>query len=84
MGAAQMRREQELRQLVVDGVPLSLVKSGHWMIGSLHLFTASGRWLNEETGGRDRLHTCSMKEIVEREYYDRLGRRSAAAGSGSS
>jgi hypothetical protein len=43
MHTAQARREQELRQLVADGVPLRILgKSGHWIIGPLHIYTAVG------------------------------------------
>jgi hypothetical protein len=53
MHSAQARREQQLRQLVAEGVPLrTLGKSGHWIIGSLHIYTASGRWFSEATGQR--------------------------------
>lgn len=65
---AQARREQELCQLAMKGVPLyTLGKSGHWMLGPLHIFTASGRWLNEQTGHRGRLNSRSMKDLLESE-----------------
>jgi hypothetical protein len=57
MHPAQARREQQLRQLVVEGVPLrTLGKSGHWILGPLHIYTASGRWLSAATGRRGRLN----------------------------
>jgi hypothetical protein len=69
MQAAQARREQELRQLVREGVPLrALGKSGHWTLGPLHLYTASGRWLSEETGRRGRLQSQPMSQLIEVEY----------------
>ena len=53
MRVAQFRREQELRQLVLLGVPLrTRGKSGHWVLGPLHIYTYAGRWLNECTGER--------------------------------
>jgi hypothetical protein len=69
MHPAQARREQQLRQLVVEGVPLrTLGKSGHWIIGSLHIYTASGRWLSEATGRRGRLNGHPIRQIVKIEY----------------
>jgi hypothetical protein len=69
MHPAQARREQQLRQLVVEGVPLrTLGKSGHWIIGSLHVYTASGRWFSEATGQRGRLNSRSIRQIVNIEY----------------
>jgi len=69
MRRAQIRRELELRQLVVEGVPLCTHgKSGHWIIGPLHIYTSSGRWLNEETGRRGRLNGWPMRQIVSFEY----------------
>ena len=71
---AQARREQELSQLVLTGLPLrQLDRSGHWTLGSLHIFTASGRWFNEQTGRRGRLGSDAMSRIVEREYFNQLG-----------
>ena len=73
MRTAQLRREQELRQLVLKGVPLCTVgKSGHWKVGALHIFTGAGRWFNEQTGRRGRLNGESMSRILEREYYCQL------------
>jgi hypothetical protein len=69
MNLAQARREQQLRQLVAEGVPLrTLGKSGHWIIGSLHIYTASGRWLSEATGRRGRLNGHPIRQIVKIEY----------------
>jgi hypothetical protein len=69
MHPAQARREQQLRQLVVEGVPLRVLgKSGHWIIGPLHIYTASGRWLNAATGRRGRLNDHPIRQIVEIEY----------------
>jgi hypothetical protein len=69
MHPAQARREQQLRQLVAEGVPLrTLGKSGHWIIGSLHVYTASGRWFSEATGQRGRLNSRSIRQIVKIEY----------------
>jgi hypothetical protein len=69
MHFAQARREQQLRQLVAEGVPLrTLGRSGHWIIGSLHIYTASGRWLSEATGRRGRLNSHPMRQIVKIEY----------------
>jgi hypothetical protein len=69
MNPTQARREQQLRQLVVEGVPLhTLGKSGHWIIGSLHIYTATGRWFSEATGKRGRLSSHPIRQIVEREY----------------
>jgi hypothetical protein len=69
MHPAQARREQQLRQLVVEGVPLrTLGKSGHWIIGSLHIYTASGRWLSAATGKRGRLNGHPIRQIVKTEY----------------
>jgi hypothetical protein len=65
MHPAQARREQQLRQLVVEGVPLrTLGKSGHWIVGPLHIYAASGRWLNAATGRRGRLNDRSIRRIV--------------------
>src|SRR5579884_3481699 len=73
MRAAKARREQELYQLVTKGVPLCTVgKSGHWKVGALHIFTATGHWLNEQTGRRGRLNGHPMSRIVEREYFAHL------------
>lgn len=69
MHPAQARREQELRQLVVGGVPLRMLgKSGHWIIGPLHIYTASGRWVSEATGRRGRLNDHRVSRIIEMEY----------------
>jgi hypothetical protein len=69
MHPAQARREQQLRQLVLEGVPLrTLGKSGHWIIGPLHIYTASGRWLSEATGRRGRLNGHPIRQIVKIEY----------------
>ena len=69
MNPTQARREQQLRQLVAEGVPLhTLGKSGHWIIGSLHIYTATGRWFSGTTGKRGRLSSHPIRQIVEREY----------------
>ena len=69
MHAAQAQREQELRQLVDEGVPLRTQgKSGHWTIGPLHIYTAAGRWFSEQTGRRGRLHRQPIRQLVEAEY----------------
>lgn len=83
MQAAQVRREHELQYLVLKGVPLcTLGKSGHWMLGPLHIFTAAGRWFNEETGRRGRLNSDSMSRVVEREYFQQLCSKKSGACRG--
>lgn len=73
MHSAQARRERELRQLVMEGVPLrTLGKSGHWILGGLHIFTQSGRWFSETTGKRGRLYGRSMRQIIDSEYPRRV------------
>jgi hypothetical protein len=70
MNSAQARRELELNQLVSEGVPLrTLGKSGHWIIGPLHIYTATGRWFCEQTGRHGRLNGQRMRRILECEYY---------------
>jgi hypothetical protein len=65
---ARARREQELQLLAQEGVPLrALIKSGHWIIGPLHIYTASGRWFNEETEQRGRLGTEPIRHLLEKE-----------------
>ena len=62
------------------GVPLcALGKSGHWVLGPLHIFTASGRWFNEQTGRRGRLKGQSVSRIIEHEYYQQLCPEAAVA-----
>jgi hypothetical protein len=69
MHPAQARREQQLRELVAEGVPLrTRGKSGHWIIGSLHIYTSTGRWFSEATGQRGRLNGRSIRQIVKTEY----------------
>jgi hypothetical protein len=69
MQAAQERREQELRQLVLEGVPLRTQgKSGHWTLGPLHIYTAAGRWFSEQTGRRGRLNGQLMRQVIDAEY----------------
>jgi hypothetical protein len=69
MHPAQARREQQLRELVAEGVPLrTRGKSGHWIIGSLHIYTSTGRWFSEATGQRGRLNSRSIRQIVKTEY----------------
>jgi hypothetical protein len=71
MHSARARREQELRLLVLEGVPLrTLGKTGHWIVGSLHIYAASGRWFNEETGRRGRLNHLPMRRLIEREHRE--------------
>lgn len=66
MSSAQARRERELRQLAAEGVPLrTFGKSGHWLAGPLHIYTASGRWFHEGTGKRDRLNGARMRSLLE-------------------
>lgn len=70
MQPAKLRREQELRQLVLQGVPLrALGKSGHWIVGPLHIYTGAGRWFNEQTQRRGRLNDKPMHRIIEAECY---------------
>lgn len=69
MHASQARREQELRRLVLEGVPLCTQgKSGHWTIGPLHIYTAAGRWFSEGTGRRGLLMGQSMRRLIDAEY----------------
>jgi hypothetical protein len=69
MHIAQIRREHELRLLVIEGVPLRTSgKCGHWMLGPLHIYTACGRWFNQWTGRRGRLNRRPIREIIELEY----------------
>jgi hypothetical protein len=83
MNLAQARREQQLRQLVAEGVPLrTLGKSGHWIIGSLHIYTASGRWLSEATGRRGRLNGHPIRQILNIEYELRAAMGQAVDGIG--
>ncbi|MBV9081990.1 MAG: hypothetical protein JOZ62_04885 [Acidobacteriaceae bacterium] len=78
---SKSRREQELRQLAGDGVPLrTFGKTGHWAIGPLHIYTAAGRWLNEQTGRRGRLKRQNLRSLIEREYPDALSRTISAVG----
>ena len=68
MTSAQGRREQELILLAQKGVPLhALGKSGHWIIGQLHIYTAAGRWFHARTNMRGRLNHQPMEEIVQLE-----------------
>ena len=67
--AAQSRREHELMQLVREGLRLRrLGKTGHWILSFLHIYTASGRWLNTKTGHHGRLGQTQIRTLVEREY----------------
>ena len=69
MYSAQIRREQELKLLMIDGVPLrTFGKCGHWVLGPLHIYTGCGRWFNQRTGRRGRLKNWPMRRIVEFEY----------------
>ena len=69
MHSAWARREQELRELILEGVPLrTRGKAGHWILDRLHIFTASGRWLSEETGRSGRLNGHPMRAIIQREH----------------
>ena len=71
MHSARSRREQELRQLVLEGVPLRTQgKSGHWTVGLLHIYTAAGRWFSEKTGRRGRLNGQPMRRMIEIECGD--------------
>jgi hypothetical protein len=75
---ARVRREQELRQLASEGLPLrTLGKSGQWIIGPLHIYAARGRWFCAYTGRRGRLNGESIRQIIEREYCAYLCPRAA-------
>lgn len=83
MSSARARRERELCQLFREGVPLrAMGKSGHWIIGRLHIYAACGRCFNERTCERGRLNGHSMRGIVGLEYTQPNAGMTAAALTG--
>ena len=83
MHTAQLRREQQLHELLMLGLPLQRWgRSGHWTIGPLHIFTGAGRWINERTGWSGRLNSRSMAWLINREKMFGASGRGETTGSG--
>lgn len=62
--AARERREKELADLAAEGVTVIRVNPWHFRVGSLHVWIASGRWLDEDTGNRGRLYGVSIRAVL--------------------
>jgi hypothetical protein len=64
---AAQRREAELKILESEGVRVVHLSRWHCCIGSVHLWLAAGRWMNEATNGRGRINYTSLRQLIERE-----------------
>lgn len=66
MRAAQ-RREAELHELIAAG-GIKAIHASRWhcQIGPMHLWLASGRWLNAETGQHGKINRMSLRELFGR------------------
>lgn len=71
MNTAQKRREQELRELMKEGV-LSIKKVSRWhfRVGTLHIWPASERWEDEGTGHRGRLSSRPIRQLLLEQTVD--------------
>jgi hypothetical protein len=58
------RRTRELKALAVEGVLVRFESPWKARVGTLYIWTHSGRWLNEESGHGGRLHGINMRELV--------------------
>lgn len=65
MKSAQKRREEELQELMKEGMAVRRLSRWHFRIGTLHVWPAVGRWEDEESGHRGRLHNTSVRQILD-------------------
>lgn len=64
---AMDRRTREIFALADQGLPVVSVSKWLFRIGSLQIWTSSGRWINEESGRRGILRAASVGELIRRE-----------------
>lgn len=67
METTRERREREIGDLA-ERVRVRQFEPGHYQIGALHLWPATGRWHNEMTGHRGRMGNLSVGDLVRREH----------------
>ena len=65
--SAVQRREAELKGLESEGIGVVHLSRWHCHIGSIHLWLATGRWMNETTGERGRINRTPLRQLIDRE-----------------
>ena len=68
---ADERRHVELRELAREGFQVVFQSKWHVVVGPLHIWTYSGRWMNELTNACGKINSLSMRELVSRELTRR-------------
>jgi hypothetical protein len=61
---ATERRFRELSELVKEGLPILYINKWQVRIGSLLIWVAAGRWMNEATGARGKLNSTSIRKLI--------------------
>jgi hypothetical protein len=64
---AQQRREEELRQLAVQGFAVTAVSRWHYTIGDLHIWPAVGRWVNEKSGRWGKIKDIPLNRLLRQQ-----------------
>jgi hypothetical protein len=64
---ATQRREAELRALESEGVRVLHLSRWHCRIGSIHLWLATGRWMNEVTNARGKINRTALRQLIDHE-----------------
>lgn len=62
--AVRDRREKEIAALAAEGATVIRVNPWHFRISNLHVWTAAGRWLDEDTGNRGRLYGTTVRALL--------------------
>jgi len=66
IGTTAHRREQELRILAKEGMPVVFETRWKCKIGPLCIWPQSGRWWNEITMTGGRINSQSMRMLIEK------------------
>jgi hypothetical protein len=61
---ATKRRLREVCELISEGVHVEYVNNWQVRIGPLHIWVASGRWMNTGTGVRGKLKSTSIRKLI--------------------
>jgi hypothetical protein len=64
-------REAELKVLESEGARVVHVNRRHCRIGSIHLWSATQRWMNEATNERGKFNYTPLRQLIERELQVR-------------
>jgi hypothetical protein len=62
---AVQRRETELSVLESEGVRVVHLSRWHCRMGSVHLWLATGRWMNEATSACGKINYIPLRQLLD-------------------